>query len=260
MAVNGICKRCGKTAKLCRSHIIPEGAFRTVYDEHSRALTINSEGSTSREVQQGAWEYMFCRDCEDFFEDIETPFQRFWKHPTTLPSELTISHIFVQDVDYENTKRFLLSVLWRSHVTSRPEFSGVDLGLHANKIDALLRSSAPILASVYSVFGYVLKNIETDGPDDKVLVTPARFRVGGHRSYVVAFLGIAWLIVISSHKVDLPQSCLLEPRKALLLPVVSTRDFGPIRQIYRERSSRIPNPANRADGNRKQRGSRRSPG
>jgi len=233
--MNGICKRCGKAAKLCRSHIIPEGAFRPVYDEHSRALNISSEGATPREVQQGVWEYMFCRDCEDFFEDIETPFQRFWKHPKTLPSKLTSSHIFVQDVDYNNTKRFLFSVLWRAHVTSRPEFYGVDLGPHAIKIDALLRSSAPISASVYPVFGYVLKNIETDGPDDKILITPASSRTDGHRSYEVAFLGIAWLVFISSHKVDLPQSCLLEPRKALLLPVLSTRDFGPIRQIYRER-------------------------
>lgn len=238
MGLKGECRRCGKVTSLCRSHIIPEGAFRPVYDENSRALTLDSDGSPARPVQQGIWEYLFCRDCEDFFETLETPFLRFWRHPKTLPGRLSSVAIRVVGVDYENVKRFLLSVLWRAHVSSRGEFSGVNLGPHGEKIDQLLRVDPPIAPELYPMFGYALKNVETAGPDFKVVLTPARFRVDGHSSYLLAFLGVGWLVVVSSHSVSLPRSCLLEPRKELLLPVVRTSEFGPMMQLLRSRSGR----------------------
>jgi hypothetical protein len=235
--MEGVCRRCFERVTLCRSHIIPEGAFRPVYDEKRAALNLDSEGSAGRVVQQGVWEYMFCRDCEDFFESLETPFQRFWKHPNTFPARLDKPAIRVPGVDYENIKRFLLSVLWRAHVSKRSEYAGVDLGPHAHRIDQLLRSADAIPADRYPIFGYALKSIDTGGADFKVLVTPARCRIDGHQGYMVAFLGVGWMIMVTSHPVSLPRSCLLESHKPLLMPVIRTSEFGPVMQIIRDRSA-----------------------
>lgn len=234
MGREGTCRRCGKVSRLCRSHIIPEGAFRPLYDDSSRALCLESDGSPARPIQQGIWEYLFCRSCEDFFQALETPFLRFWRHPRTLPLRYSSIAIRVAGVDYGNVKRFLLSVLWRAHVSTRSEFAGVNLGPHADRIDRLLREDCLIAPETYPIFGYALKNVETEGPDAKVLVTPARFRVDGHSSFVIAFLGVAWLVVVSSHAVSLPRSCMLEPSKQLLLPVVRTSEFGPVVQLFRD--------------------------
>ena len=49
----GPCRRCGSIGRLCDSHIIPEFAYRPIYDKDSRAMAIgqnapNVESRSSR--------------------------------------------------------------------------------------------------------------------------------------------------------------------------------------------------------------------
>jgi len=207
------------------------GAFRPVFAKEGSGVVINSESRVPRKTQQGVWEFLFCAECEGLFNSLEAPFIRFWKHPSSLPATLDGRYVTVKQVDYENTKRLLLSVLWRAHISSRTEFIGVQLGPHAESIHDLLRSPKPMPESKYQVLAVVLRDEATGGPNREVLVTPAKHRVAGNWSYVMAFFGIGWIVLVSSHKTSLPQSLVLKSDTDLILPIVNTRDFGPVGNI-----------------------------
>jgi hypothetical protein len=97
---------------LCRSHIIPAWAYRPLYEDDSCALDVDSETLRPRKVQGGEWEYLFCEDCEAFFNKrFDQPFHRFWGAPDRFPEILSQPEITLYGIDYEVTVKFLLSVL-----------------------------------------------------------------------------------------------------------------------------------------------------
>ena len=49
----------------------------------------------------------------------------------------------LSDLNYKLLKLFLLSLLWRAHISSRDEYSDVDLGPYANKIGKALLDENP---------------------------------------------------------------------------------------------------------------------
>ena len=103
----GPCRRCGSIGRLCDSHIIPEFAYRPIYDKDSRAMAVGSERPERRiKVQQGLKERLFCLSCEKFFNKLETPFKRFWGDPARFPAALNAPYVTVTGIDYENTTKF----------------------------------------------------------------------------------------------------------------------------------------------------------
>jgi hypothetical protein len=228
------CLRCGNLRKLTQSHVLPEGAYRPIYDEKSRALRVQSDRKIVQPVQTGVWQYMFCQACEDFFNKIETPFLNRWRRPDSLPSNLYRPFVELSGLDYEVTKRFLLSVLWRAHVSSRPEVVAVDIGSHADRIRALLDSPSPIPETTYPVFGYVLRN--ADGSrNDRIVSTPAKTRTDGHWNYLIVRLSCAWRIFVSSRPQPLPRSCMLKTNGTIVMPVTEAGQFPMIRSVLNPR-------------------------
>jgi hypothetical protein len=215
------------------SHVLPEGVYRPVYDRETRkALHIDSETRRLRETQKGLWQYMFCRDCEVFFAEIETPFLRYWNRPETFPEKFVGPYYTLPDFDYENTKRFLLSVLWRAHVSTRSEWSGVDLGsAHSAAIRALLDSQEPIPEGLYASFGTVLEDTVDGGANRQVVVTPAKTRTDGQTNYVMAFLGVLWRVFVTSQRVEVFQSLKIRPDRSLVLPIAPTNQVAVVMDL-----------------------------
>jgi len=231
--VNSECRLCVQQRKLCRSHIIPEWAYRPVYDQDSRAIAINSEDRRQRKVQQGLREYLFCFDCEQFFKRIEEPFLRFWGVRSRFPETLSQPFVSIRGIDYENTKKFLLSVLWRAHVATNAVLSAVTLGPHADRIRSILRPDADEeVDDGYPIYGYALRDPDTGGLARRLVLTPAKTRTEGQWNYMVAFLGCAWKIFVSRSVPPLPGSCMLKRDGTIALPVVNYKELGAIRRLF----------------------------
>ena len=225
------CKLCGEQDRLCRSHIIPEGAHRPVYDRNPRAaIFVHSESGRRRKVQVGVRERLFCSNCEKFFNRIEEPFLTFWRSRDRFPEILDKPYIEIAGIDYENSKKFLLSVLWRAHVAAGEIFSAVDLGPHAEKILRLVQGDSEN-QDPYPTYSFVLRDPDTGGLADRCVVTPARKRTSGQLNYEMAFLGCAWKIFVSSSAPPLPESCLLKKCGTIVMPVVNYSEFPTIRRI-----------------------------
>jgi hypothetical protein len=227
------CRLCKERRKLCRSHIIPEWAYRPLYDEDHRAIEIGSEDRQRRTVQVGLREYLFCRCCEQFFQKIEDPFFLFWSAAGRFPVVLDQLFVRVSGIDYENTRKFLLSILWRAHVATKPVFTAVNLGPHADRIRNILVADAGAgIDDDYPIFCRALRDPDTGGLAKELVLTPARMRLEGRWNYEVAFLGCLWNIFVSRSEPPLPRSCMLKRDGTIVIPVVNYNQPGIIRRMF----------------------------
>lgn len=231
--VNGECRLCGQRRQLCRSHIIPEWAYRPLYDEDRRSIEVSSEDLRQHIVQVGLREHLFCCDCERHFERIERPFLRFWGARSRFPAILNQPSIGLSGIDYENTRKLLLSVIWRAHVAAQPALSAVQLGPHAEKLRRILQSEpGAATADDYPIYGCLLRDPATNALV-KFVVTPAKTRIDGHWGYVVAFLGCYWQVFVSRAAPRLRRSCMLKHDGTMVLPVMNFQDVGALRGLFR---------------------------
>ena len=230
-AVVAECRFCGLTRKLCRSHIIPEWAYRPIYDSRSTAIRYSYPHRARRKVQVGHREYLLCEDCEPHFERIERAFRDFWAADGRFPSVLDRQYLQISGIDYANTSLFLLSILWRAHFAKDQMFSAVDLGPHLDPIRALLSKADARILAKYPIYSFALRD-----PDDKSLAkwfvfTPIRCRTDGSWNYEVGLLGCAWKIFVSRSAPHLPERCRLSSHGTITLPVVDYDTYPAIQHL-----------------------------
>jgi hypothetical protein len=232
--MTGECRRCRQIRTLCRSHIIPEWAYRPLYDPHHRATALSSEGGYAKTVQTGLWERLFCEDCERFFNHFDERFFKFWSAADRFPRVLEGAFVKITGIDYATTKRFLLSVLWRAHVSRRPELAAVQLGPHAEKIERILNSADTTPSEVeYPVFGFVLRDSTTGAVSKQMVLTPARTRTDGRWNFETAFLGCVWKTFVASQTPTLPASCTLKTNGTVILPILAPSQLPAIRRVWK---------------------------
>lgn len=234
--VTAECKFCGKTRKLCKSHIIPEWAYRPLYDERSRATEISSEDRRRRTVQSGPWQHLLCEDCETLFnERFDQPFHKFWTYPERFPKRLPHALSFfpaieIHGIDFELTKNFLLSILWRAHVAKHEAFSAVTLGSDAERIRRILEGELHATDNEYPIYCYALRDPETGGLAEELVITPTSNLNDAQWNYHMSFLGCYWT-VYGSPPQNLRSSCLLKPEGLILMPVIDYSTVFTIRSM-----------------------------
>ena len=109
-----------------------------------------------------------------------------------------------KNIDYNKFKLFLLSILWRSHISDRPKFSSVDLGPHADKIrdmiwneDAGSELDYPIITTSFIRANYHYKDL---------ILEPRKMKTkGGFNSYVFAISSFQFHFYVNSSEHKLPE-------------------------------------------------------
>ena len=131
--------------------------------------------------------------------------------------------------DYDITRRFLLSILWRAHVAQNPVLSAVRLGPHAQKILGIV--SGQETPDDYPIFGYLLRDPATGRVARRLVLTPARTKTDGQWNYLMAFYGCLWKIFVSRQAAPMPQSCVLSATGSILMPVMDYDKVPMIRNV-----------------------------
>lgn len=148
--IKGICQFCEEERDLCESHIIPEFFYKPLYDsqDKNRIYGFSTQSSYVKVFQQGAWQHLFCRDCEDIFhryEDYVAPLYEggFWEQGRALKfTDGTIcpDAIDLTGIDYHRFKLLFLSVFWRLSLKTK-YFPQIQLGPHRDSIKKMLSES-----------------------------------------------------------------------------------------------------------------------
>jgi hypothetical protein len=191
------CRLCRREQPLLQSHVIPELLYRPLYGPTHQIRSVDAD-LPIRLLRKGLREPMLCGDCEVRLGKHESYFASVWLGNQAL-KELPEPFIGVvrQGLDYASFKLFHLSILWRCSVATLPEFRGVALGPHEDRMREMILGGDPGLPSDYPIAACVLiraGSIETHGG---VVSVPIRQRHGSGSVYSAVYAGCLWLLFIS---------------------------------------------------------------
>lgn len=226
----GNCRLCQEDRKLLNSHIIPEWAYKTMYDEKHRFFQISSDterGKTDR--FKGEYEHLLCQDCENStakWDDYARAviFSKPGEKTYGLMTSGIEGAVQIENVDYKLFKLFQLSLLWRASVTKREFFSRVCLGPQENRIREMLVAEDP---GNPEMFGCVMLAFMISSKEllHELITRPVPFYANSHKWYKFLFAGCGWIFVASSHRKQFKQKDIfLRPDKPLIIPVCRAQD------------------------------------
>lgn len=190
------CRLCGNRSHLRRSHIIPEFAYKVLYDENHRFTLLSTiEGRASRTEQKGFRERLLCAECEGRLSLWERYASSVFSGGQPLSILQTNNFVEVRGLNYKLFKLFAMSVLWRAGVSTMEYFARVDLGPHEQKLRSMLLAGDPGEPTAYAVFlcPLVRRSQELAG----LHLAPTRSRLGKHRCYRFVFGGLIWMFLVS---------------------------------------------------------------
>ena len=142
----GICKLCGEEKPLIKkSHIISDFLHSDLYDEGHRLVKFHPSEllkdvpRISRPPSATYQGGILCKKCEDHIGTFETYISDLLKDELPIESKLLCNLIDeeiieITNLNYSKTKLFLLSLLWRTSISDRPDFENVKLGPYEEKI------------------------------------------------------------------------------------------------------------------------------
>jgi hypothetical protein len=215
-----ICKLTGVKGKPVKAHIIPKAFYEfPEQKEGVSKLYSNQQGTFSKKVPVGIYDSTFVtQEGEDIFNPLDNYAANLLLNKNMKLTEISkngyIAGWTIEKYDYKLLKLFSLSVLWRAHASSRPEFSKVNIGPHEKQIKEMLLNSDPGDENHFSVI--IAKWIDEGfGP---VFMDPVRERYNGLNFYRIYCGRYVLLIKVDSRKTERPlYETQLAPDKPLIL-------------------------------------------
>lgn len=221
------CALCLKDKKLCRSHIIPEFMYSSLYDEKNHFHALSAvEGRNCWTAQQGVWEWLLCSDCETQFSKYETYVSSLMSGTSALDVKKDGRLIALEGIDYTRFKLFQLSILWRAGISTMEFFSNIKLGPHGESLRLMLLSENPGEPQEYPVLLFPI--LHEDEPLTDLIVQPSAIRLeSGHNGYRFTFGGILWAFIVSKHKMpDMLLECILNKSGRMILMEKPISEIG----------------------------------
>jgi len=153
------CQYCGENKKLIKAHIIPASFFKPLRADNGDVPYLMNDlpGEFPKKSQTGVYDKtILCRECEDQFAKWdEYGFKTLVdgaKQLKPMYDQQKLLAFILPQVDIDQLKRFLLSVLWRASVSSQDFYKQVNLGPYQDKIQAILENTTTLAKDEYSFF------------------------------------------------------------------------------------------------------------
>jgi len=234
-----ICALCLNERMLCKSHIIPEFMYKTLYDEEHKILMVSAHSEVkNKDIQKGVWDYLLCADCETKFSQWENYVYQVYKGgvPLTVVEAVQGRGVTLDDVDYTKFKLFQLSILWRAHLSKHDFFSAVDLGLrHSEIIRQHLLAGNPGSTKDY---GCMMCCLVEDEVVTDLIGQASRVRLKGITCYRFIFGGFLWAYPVSSHTPQIFHEYFLQESGRLVYAIKKLSDLKTLR-AFAERAFQL---------------------
>lgn len=194
---NDNCKLCKTSAKLRKSHIIPEFIYKPLYDKnihrfHSFSSKINYR---PKYLQKGVWDRLLCDDCEQKFGRYEKyANDNFFNNPN-IEAVQVADLLIVKNLNYSQFKLFQLSILWRMSVTIKIGFDAFTLGPNEEIIRKMLFIENPGNIDEFGCLLYYMA--DPDVNLNGLIISPEFFTKNGYKVLRVVFGGFTWVYFIS---------------------------------------------------------------
>ncbi len=167
---NAPCKLCGKSAKLIKqSHIVPQFMYKGLFvDNHSFLVDLKDPERKPLKFQTGFYDkYILCSNCDNvLLSGLENYAARLLYEGIDdieirkTASQQGVEFLEIEGVDYKKMKRFVLSMLWRAHISNNPFFKEINIPDHEKTLRKFVFTGDPIAEDVYSISLIGVKNNE----------------------------------------------------------------------------------------------------
>lgn len=196
---------------LKKSHIIPKFMYEGLFDKSHRIIEVNIidiDGSKKQRLDGYYDREILCQKCDnEILGALETYaskalYGRGNPGKNRMPevryeSNESLVSIIYNNLDYTQTKLFLLSILWRAHISKLSFFDCIQLGPYAERIREMLLSGDAgkddELETCLIVF-----SANSATPIQSV-VEPRCLKIGGNQSYVFFINGIMYHYNLSQY-------------------------------------------------------------
>jgi hypothetical protein len=225
-----ICKLCLQEKKLIKkSHIIPEFMYQELFDANHKMYAfhphkiINGEGYMKR-PSTGEYEGgILCAECDNqLLGDLEGYASKAIYGGKLPKNECPTCNNYVnqfgvqftncKNISYQKFKIFLLSLLWRAHISSRPMFSEISLGPHAEEIRKMIYEGNAGDVDDYPIFLMTYVN-DKSIPTDLIAHPQKKRTKDGYVIYAFIIGGIIYVFYIYSKGHKPPVNILTETIK-----------------------------------------------
>lgn len=150
------CQLCRQDVTLIDAHIIPRPFFRTKEPGGVPRFLSNTKGTYPKRAPIGIYDPgILCATCDGRLGrwdeyGLELFLQRLGDFTPVLKGDDVVA--FRQDsFDYSRLRLFVLSVLWRAHLSSHDMFRRVDLGERAARLRDMIDSETPGDSTEFSI-------------------------------------------------------------------------------------------------------------
>lgn len=196
-----VCRLCLHARELCNSHIIPEFAFKSIYDVKHRAIEFSTDPSVeTRYIQKGVRERLLCLECETKFSVFENYAYGFFTRGDGVTFSNNGGFVIGEGIDYLKFKLFQMSILWRAGVANHSHFRKVQLGIkHEERLRFMLETGDPGEEHEYGCAIFPVYADSIPGRSFEAVITPEGEKREGHTMYRFFFKSSFWLYCVSSH-------------------------------------------------------------
>lgn len=196
------------------SHIIPNFQFKALKKPEGHFYVLSPDAEKQEHKQQrGFTQRLLCAECDNVrLQKNEDYFARIWARGHLPNTTQTKRFLVFRDHDYQRTKNFLLSILWRMSVSSLDLFKEVTLG---PKHDEILR--AGLLAD--REFGEYEYPVTVTAPlfdgqfHEDFILQPDCSRMEGNRTYRCVIAGLLYTFFVGATRLR-PELHVLTLRRA----------------------------------------------
>jgi hypothetical protein len=152
----GVCKLCGNQRDLIgKSHIIPNFMYTDILDDQHRMILqpLKEESRSARYLQTGFFEKnMLCEHCDNVIIGAPERYASGVLYGNPIKEKPVVKKamsgdgmrfLILENIDYTKFKLFVLSVLWRAHVSRNEFFAKIDITANEEEIrDKLFSGNA----------------------------------------------------------------------------------------------------------------------
>ncbi|SEW57448.1 hypothetical protein [Chitinophaga arvensicola] len=223
------CQLCGKTTKLIKAHIIPRYFDKPLRDNNGAIMLAHFDNDEQSRLTPSPFDKnILCEKCDnDRLGKLDKYAAEFLvqnlhpriRRPKQIFGRDEIIEHKIADVDYKMLKLFLLSVLWRSHVTSLPFFDKVDIGEHAESIKKMILENDPGNEDTFPI--YIISIINITGEPLNGIVIPEAAKSNDLHICRLMFGGVIFFIQLGTEKFLKYPKYQLQENNKILLPTFS---------------------------------------
>lgn len=170
MSSIGVCKLCFKKAKLLsKSHVIPNFMYKIMKDGLNRMQLVDFKFPLKPNYKQtGFYEKnILCSECDNNrLSSLEryADLLLFGGQGKALPRFQNaigpdgVKSIILENVDFRKLKLFLLSILWRSHISKQRFFNDININDNEERLRLLLLEKLELTDSEFKVSMIAVKS------------------------------------------------------------------------------------------------------